>query len=154
LSLFDEPNLAEIASDDYPGERLVVCRNPLVAAERARKREDLVQATERALHEVEERVERGTLKGEAEIGLAVGAVWNRWRVRKHSSRCSSTTSSRPRNPTPSPKRDAQRRPSRRRAANAPRQASPATHSPRCSTNSAPAPATPSGSTKAAPPSTN
>ena len=83
LSLFDEPNLAEIASDDYPGERLVVCRNPLVAAERARKREDLVQATERALHEVEERVERGTLKGEAEIGLAVGAVWNRWRVRKH-----------------------------------------------------------------------
>src|SRR2546426_3873949 len=83
LSLFDEQNLAEIASDDYPGERLVVCRNPLVAAERARKREDLVQATERALHEVEERVERGTLKGEAEIGLAVGAVWNRWRVRKH-----------------------------------------------------------------------
>ena len=83
LSLFDEHNLAEIASDDYPGERLVVCRNPLVAAERARKREDLLQATERALAEIEGRVEQGTLQGEAAIGLAVGAVWNRWRVRKH-----------------------------------------------------------------------
>ncbi len=83
LSLFDEQSLAEIASDDYPGERLVVCRNPLVAAERARKREDLLQTTERALHEVAQRVEHGTLQGEAEIGLAVGAVWNRWRVRKH-----------------------------------------------------------------------
>ncbi len=83
LSLFDEHNLAEIAADDYPGERLVVCRNPLVAAERARKREELLQATERALTEVRHRVERSTLAGEAEIGLAVGAVWNRWRVRKH-----------------------------------------------------------------------
>ena len=83
LSLFDEHNLAEIASDDYPGERLVVCRNPLLAAERARKREDLLQATERALAEIEGRVEQGTLQGEAAIGLAVGAVWNRWRVRKH-----------------------------------------------------------------------
>ena len=83
LSLFDEHNLAEIASHDYPGERLVVCRNPLVAAERARKREDLLQATERALAEIEGRVEQGTLQGEAAIGLAVGAVWNRWRVRKH-----------------------------------------------------------------------
>jgi transposase len=83
LSLFDERSLAEIASDDYPDERLVVCRNPLVAAERARKREDLLQATERALREISARVEAGTLAGEAEIGLAVGAVWNRWRVRKH-----------------------------------------------------------------------
>jgi len=83
LSLFDEHNLAEIAGDDYPGERLVVCRNPLVAAERARKREDLLQATERALAEIESRVEQGTLQGSGEIGLAVGAVWNRWRVRKH-----------------------------------------------------------------------
>src|SRR6266581_432697 len=83
LSLFDEHNLAEIAADDYPGERLVVCRNPLVAAERARKRDDLLQATERALAEIEGRVEQGTLRGAAEIGLAVGAVWNRWRVRKH-----------------------------------------------------------------------
>jgi transposase len=83
LSLFDEHNLAEIASDDYPHERLVVCRNPLVAADRARKREQLLQATERALQEITTRVEHGTLSGEAEIGLAVGAVWNRWRVKKH-----------------------------------------------------------------------
>src|SRR5919106_2133901 len=84
LSLFDEQNLAEIAAQElYPGERLVVCRNPLVAAERARKREDLLAATERALAEIQRRVEQGTLTGEAEIGLAVGAVWNPWRVRKH-----------------------------------------------------------------------
>jgi Transposase DDE domain len=83
LSLFDQHNLAEIASDDYPEERLVVCRNPLVARDRARKREDLLQATERALSEIKARVEQGTLTGQAEIGLAVGAVWNRWRVRKH-----------------------------------------------------------------------
>jgi transposase len=83
LSLFDQHNLAEIASDDYPDERLVVCRNPLVAAERARKRSELLEATERALAEIQGRVEQGTLRGEAEIGLAVGAVWNRWRVRKH-----------------------------------------------------------------------
>jgi transposase len=83
LSLFDEQSLAEIASDDYPDERLVVCRNPLVAEERARKREALLEATERALSEVQERVEQGTLRGEAEIGLAAGAVWNRWRVKKH-----------------------------------------------------------------------
>jgi transposase len=83
MSLFDQRNLAEIASDDYPDERLLVCRNPLVARERARKREDLLAATERALAEIRARVEQGTLTGEAEIGLAVGAVWNRWRVRKH-----------------------------------------------------------------------
>jgi transposase len=83
LSLFDEHNLAEISSDDYPGERLVVCRNPLVAQERARKRDDLLAATERALTEIQARVEKATLHGEAEIGLAVGEVWNRWRIRKH-----------------------------------------------------------------------
>lgn len=83
LSLFDEHNLAEIAADDYPGERLVVCRNPLVAAERARKRDDLLAATERALAEIQQRVAQGSLQGEAAIGLAVGEVWNRWRMRKH-----------------------------------------------------------------------
>jgi hypothetical protein len=83
LSLFDEHNLAEIASDDYPAERLVVCRNPLVARERARKRDDLLAATERALAEIQARVEQGTLAGQAAIGVAVGEVWNRWRVRKH-----------------------------------------------------------------------
>src|SRR5438132_1372519 len=56
LSLFDEHNLAEITAQDYPGERLVVCRNPLVAADRARKREQLLAATERGLAEIAERV--------------------------------------------------------------------------------------------------
>lgn len=83
LSLFDEHNLAEIESQDFPGERLVCCRNPLVAAERARKREDLLLATERALAEVARRVERGTLSGRDRIGLAAGAVWNRFKMRKH-----------------------------------------------------------------------
>jgi hypothetical protein len=83
LSLLDEQGLAEIESADYPGERLVVCRNPLVGAERARKREALLEATEQELAAIRQRVEQGTLRGEAEIGLAVGAVWNRHRVRKH-----------------------------------------------------------------------
>lgn len=83
LSLFDQHNLAEIASEDYPGERLIVCRNPLVAAERQRKREDLLGATERALEEIKVRVGAGTLSGAAQIGLAAGAVWNRWKVKKH-----------------------------------------------------------------------
>ena len=83
LSLFDEQNLAEVASDDCPGERLVVCRNPLVAQDRARKRDDLLEATERELEAIKRRVEHGTLQGEAEIGLAAGAVWNRWKVKKH-----------------------------------------------------------------------
>src|SRR5919109_1040138 len=84
LSLFDQQNLAEVEDpDNYPGERLIVCRNPLVAEERRRKREALLEATEQQLSEIQARVEQGTLSGEAEIGLAVGAVWNRWRVRKH-----------------------------------------------------------------------
>jgi Transposase DDE domain len=83
LSLFDEQNLAEIESPDYPGERLVVCRNPLVAEERARKREDLLQATEAALAPIKERVEQGTLTGAAAIALAVGQVIGRRKVKKH-----------------------------------------------------------------------
>jgi Transposase DDE domain len=84
LSLFDQHNLAEIACEQlYPGERLVVCRNPLVAAERARKRDALLEATDRQLADIAARVQRGTLRGEADIGLAVGAVWNRYRVKKH-----------------------------------------------------------------------
>src|SRR5712691_2240983 len=83
LSLFDEANLAEISSADYPGERLVVCRNPLVAGERARKREELLAATERALAEIAERVARGSLAGAAQIGLAVGAIANHFKVKKH-----------------------------------------------------------------------
>ena len=83
LSLFDQTNLGEITSPDYPGERLIVCRNPLVAAERARKREDLLQATERGLAEIAQRVERGTLHGADQIGLAVGPALRRYKVKKH-----------------------------------------------------------------------
>ena len=83
LSLFDEQNLAEIQSADYPGERLVVCRNPLVAEERARKREDLLAATEAALAPIKQRVEAGTLTGAAAIALAVGQVINKRKVKKH-----------------------------------------------------------------------
>ena len=83
LSLFDEANLAEITSEEHPGERLVVCRNPLVAADRARKREELLAATERGLAEIAERVKRGTLSGADQIGLAVGPALKRYRVKKH-----------------------------------------------------------------------
>jgi len=83
LSLFDQLSLAEIASPDYPDERLVVCRNPLVAADRARTREELLAATEALLAPIRERVEAGTLRGEAEIGLAVGQVINKRKVKKH-----------------------------------------------------------------------
>jgi len=84
LSLFDERNLAEIeAPADYPGERLVVCRNPLVAAERARKRAELLAATERGLREIQARVERGTLSGSDQIGLAAGPALKRYRMKKH-----------------------------------------------------------------------
>jgi hypothetical protein len=83
LSLFDQLSLAEIASDEYAGERLVVCRNPLVAEERRRKRDDLLAATEQLLAPIKARVEQGTLRGAAEIGLAVGAVVNKRKVKKH-----------------------------------------------------------------------
>ena len=83
LSLFDQLNLAEIESPDYPEERLVVCRNPLVAAERRRTRAELLAATEAELAPIKARVEQGTLRGEAEIGLAVGAVANKYKVKKH-----------------------------------------------------------------------
>ncbi len=83
LSLFDEHNLGEITSADYPGERLVVCRNPLVAAERARKRDDLLDATEATLAAIKERVDAGSLAGTAEIALAVGQVINKRKVKKH-----------------------------------------------------------------------
>src|SRR5207253_5744721 len=74
---------AEIESADYPGERLVVCRNPLVAAERARKRDDLLAATEAALAPIKQRVDAGTLVEAAEIALAVGQVINKRKVKKH-----------------------------------------------------------------------
>jgi Transposase DDE domain len=83
LSLFDQQNLAEITSQQYPGERLIVCRNPLVGAERTRRREDLLQATERELAAIAERVNNGTLGGSAQIALAVGPALKRYRVKKH-----------------------------------------------------------------------
>lgn len=84
LSVFDELNLAEIACEPlYPGQRLVVCRNPLVAEDRARTRRELLAGTERDLAEIKRRVEAGTLQSQADIGLAVGAVWNRYKVKKH-----------------------------------------------------------------------
>jgi transposase len=82
-SLFDEHNLAEITAEKFPGERLVVCRNPLVAAERARKRDALLEATEADLAPIAERVAAGQLTDPAQIGLAVGEVIKRHRVKKH-----------------------------------------------------------------------
>ena len=83
-SLFDEQNLGEITDPgEFPGERLVVCRNPLVGAQRARKREELLAATETDLELIKTRVDRGTLLGAAQIGLAVGPALKRYRMRKH-----------------------------------------------------------------------
>lgn len=83
LGLFDERNLAEISHPEFPGERLVVCRNPALALERARKREDLLAATEGALARVVARVEAGSLRGAARIGIAVGRVIDRFKMAKH-----------------------------------------------------------------------
>jgi transposase len=85
LSLCDDRDLAEIRSPDYPGERLIVCRNPLLGAERARKREDLLRATERALAQIAAAAGRARqpLRGEAAIAKRVGAVLGRYKVGKH-----------------------------------------------------------------------
>ncbi len=85
LSLFDERDLAEIESPDYPGERLIVCRNPQLAGERARKRRELIEATQGDLQKIKDRVRRARnpLKGAAAIGQAVGAVLGRRKVGKH-----------------------------------------------------------------------
>jgi len=85
LSLFDERDLAEIRDEDFPGERLVVCRNPLLADERRRKREDLLEATECELDKIADRTTRTKrpLQGKAEIGLAVGKVLGRFKMAKH-----------------------------------------------------------------------
>ena len=83
LGLFDERDLAEITSPDFPGERLVVCRNPALRAERARKREALLVATETALAAVARLVERGRLRSAAVIGLRAGRVVNAKKMAKH-----------------------------------------------------------------------
>lgn len=84
-SLFDEIDLAEIKSDDFPGERLIVCRNPLLADERARKRQELLQATEKLLDEIVAAVrrEKKPFRGKAKIALRVGRVLNKYKMAKH-----------------------------------------------------------------------
>lgn len=85
LSLFDTVDLAEITHPDYPGERLVVCFNPILAEERARKREDLLQATEKELEKIAAatRRQKRSLRGKHTIGLRVGRVLGRFKVGKH-----------------------------------------------------------------------
>jgi hypothetical protein len=85
LSLFDERDLAEISHPDYPGERLIACRNPLLAADRARKREELLAATEKDLAKIQSQTQRPRkpLRGKDTIGVAVGKVIGHYKVGKH-----------------------------------------------------------------------
>jgi hypothetical protein len=83
LSLFDQQDLAEITSDDFPGERLIACRNPVLAADRARKREDLLAATEKLLAPIIARVTAGRLAGAGPIGVEVGKVISTHKTSKH-----------------------------------------------------------------------
>ncbi len=84
-SLFDEQDLVEVSSPDYPGERLVVCRNPLLTEERARKRQELLAATEKKLNEIVAATQRkkNRLKGKDKIGIRVGKVVNKHKMEKH-----------------------------------------------------------------------
>jgi transposase len=85
LSLFDEQDLAEIHHPAYPGERLIACRNPLLAEERKRKREELLAATEKQLEKIvaATRRQRRPLRGKKDIGLAVGKVLGHYKMGKH-----------------------------------------------------------------------
>ena len=83
MDLFDERNLFELSHPDFPGERLVACRNPALAQRRAEKRRRLLEATVKALDQVCAMVARGRLKGEDKIGLRVGKVINKYKVAKH-----------------------------------------------------------------------
>jgi hypothetical protein len=83
IDLFDERNLFELAHPDYPGERLVACRNPQLAEYRAHKREALLQATEKQLEKVRASVTAGRLSGQDKIGVRVGRVVNQYKVAKH-----------------------------------------------------------------------
>jgi hypothetical protein len=83
LSLSDQQDLAEITSDDFPGERLVACRNPHLAADRARKREDLLAATEKLLAPVTARAAAGRLAGAAKIGVEAGKVISKYKTARH-----------------------------------------------------------------------
>jgi transposase len=83
LGLFDERNLLELESPQYPGERLVACRNPELAKLRAHKRQELLAATEANLAKIKARVDAGKLAGQDEIGLRVGKLINQYKVAKH-----------------------------------------------------------------------
>ena len=83
MDLFDERNLLELSSPDYPGERLVACRNAALAKLRAHKREELLAATERSLDKLKARVEAGKLKAADAIGVRVGRLINQYKVAKH-----------------------------------------------------------------------
>ena len=83
LSLFDQQDLAEITSGDFPGERLIACRNPVLAADRARKREELLAATEKLLAPVIARVRSGKLAAAGPIGVEVGKVISAYKTAKH-----------------------------------------------------------------------
>ena len=83
MSLFDTQDLAEISHPDYPGERLIACRNPALAAERARKRSELLAATDKLLAGVADRVARGTLAGAGKIGISVGKAIGKYKMGKH-----------------------------------------------------------------------
>ncbi|MDE2456119.1 MAG: IS1634 family transposase, partial [Burkholderiales bacterium] len=83
MGLFDERNLVELQSPDYPGERLVACRNDALAKLRAFKREELLRATEDSLAKIKVGVDAGKLAGQDKIGLRVGKVINKYKVAKH-----------------------------------------------------------------------
>ena len=83
MSLFDTQDMAEITHPDFPGERLIACRNPALAAERTRKRDDLLAATDKLLAPIIARVAAGRLAGADKIGVAVGKVINNHKVGKH-----------------------------------------------------------------------
>jgi hypothetical protein len=83
MSLFDTQDLAEIRHPDYPGERLIACRNPALAAERARKRAELLAATEKLLAGIAGRVAAGTLRGAGKIGIVVGKAIGKYKMGKH-----------------------------------------------------------------------
>jgi hypothetical protein len=83
MSLFDQVNLAEITHPDYPGERLVACRNPALATERARKRLALLEATDTELAKISAAVAAGRLAGAGKIGVRVGKVVGRYKMAKH-----------------------------------------------------------------------
>lgn len=83
LGLFDERNLLELSSPDYPGERLMACRNPELAKLRAHKREALLAATEKSLEKIKARVGAAKLAGQDKIGVRVGKVVNQYKVAKH-----------------------------------------------------------------------